>query len=298
MTKLAVHNGVFHADDVFGVAFMKDTIDDLEVVRTRKEEILSTCDLVADVGGGKYDHHQADKELREDGIPYCAFGLLWRDYGIDYVRKNFKELTNEEQQQEVVAKIAYEFITQIDASDNGVDVNTYEIPITTISNVISSFMPFGGTSEEVDTAFEDAVSFARNFFYKLVRKHVEFYYNMNYIEEMLKTQSIADTHILVLEKAVGWKEPVLQLDEDKKVLFVVFQDITGTWRVQTVPKESHGFEARVDLPQEWAGLRDEEMDQVTGVQGCIFCHPSLFICGHQTKEGAMALAEKAVQACK
>ena len=294
MNKMAVHNGVFHADDVFAVAFMKDIIENLEIIRTRDEEILKTCDIVADVGGGKYDHHQADKRLREDGIPYCAFGLLWEDFGESYVKKQFPNLTNEEQQKQVVQNVAYEFITQIDASDNGVDINTYEIPITTISNVISSFMPFDAVGEEVDRAFFQAVDFAKEFFYKIVHKYVAYYDNMNYVQEQLEKQPIKESHILLLEKHVGWKDALLNLDKEEDVHFVVFQDITGSWRVQTVPRSVKSFESRYDLPKSWGGLRDEALTQETGISGCIFCHPSLFICGNETKEGALAMAQKAI----
>ena len=295
MTKMAVHNGVFHADEVFGVAFMLDTIDDLEIIRTGDEEVLKSCEIVADVGGGKYDHHQADKVLRTDGIPYCAFGLLWQDFGIKYLQKQFPALEDPKEQQAVVDKLAYEFITQIDAGDNGVDVNTYTIPVTTISSVISSFMPYGGTTEEVEEGFKEAVAFARRFFYKQVRKAVGYYFDRTYIKTCLETQPIEACHLLVLEETVGWKEPLVQLDTEEKVYFVVFEDLSGSWRVQTVPKALTGFAARYDLPSTWAGLREDELSKATGIEGCIFCHPSLFICGNQTKEGAIAMAKLAIQ---
>lgn len=294
---MAVHNGVFHADEVFGVAMMTSIIDDLEVIRTRDEDIIKTCDIVADVGGGKYDHHQADKKLREDGIPYCAFGLLWQDFGRAYLNKNFESLTDEVQQKEVVDKIAYEFITQIDAGDNGVDINTYDVPVTTISQVISSFMPYGGTLEEVEEGFKEAVAFAKRFFYKLVKKYVEYYSNMNYIKAQLEQQPIKDTRVLVLDECVGWKEPLLKLDSQEDVLFVVFQDLGGSWRVQTVPKEEKSFEARCDLPAAWGGLSAEALEELTGIPDCIFCHPGLFICGNKTKEGALAMSRQALNHC-
>ncbi len=295
MKRMAVHSGVFHADDVFAVAFMSEIEEGLEVIRTRDPQVLETCDIVADVGGGKYDHHQADKQLREDGIPYCAFGLLWKDFGIAYLEKCFEALTDTQQKQEVVDKIAYEFITQIDASDNGVTVNTYEVPVTTISQVISSYMPFGGNEEEVNEAFFEAVAFAQRFFKKRVHKAVEMYHNYNAVAQMIAEQPVASTRLLVLDKAVGWKDAVLQLDKEAHILFVVFQDITGSYRVQAVPKEVDSFENRKDLPKAWAGARDEAMDALTGIAGCIFCHPSLFICGHKTQEGAQYLAKKAVE---
>ena len=50
MKRMAVHNGIFHADDVFGVALMQSIYNDLEIIRTRDEELLKTCDIVSDVG--------------------------------------------------------------------------------------------------------------------------------------------------------------------------------------------------------------------------------------------------------
>ena len=86
--------GIFHADDVFGVALMQSIYNDLEIIRTRDEELLKTCDIVSDVGNGKYDHHHVDKIRRENGIPYCGFGLLWRDFGISYINAKFPDLSN------------------------------------------------------------------------------------------------------------------------------------------------------------------------------------------------------------
>lgn len=292
--KMAVHNGVFHADEVFCVAVMQSIEEDVQVVRTRKQEIIDTCDIVADVGEGKYDHHQVDKVLREDGIPYCAFGLLWQDFGLAYVSKQFPEMIDPVQKQEIVDKVAVDFITQFDASDNGITLNTYETPVTTLSQVISSFMPFRGSMEEADAAFLEAAAFAKQFLYKIVRKYVEFYTNYNYVKMQLELQNIEETAILVLEEQVGWKEALLLLDEEEKVQFVVFEDSTGSWRVQTVPKELKGFEARVDLPKAWGGLRSDELSELTGIEGCIFCHPNVFICGNQTKAGALAMAQLAV----
>lgn len=33
--------------------------------------------IVFDIGRGAFDHHQKDSRIRENGIPYAAFGLLW-----------------------------------------------------------------------------------------------------------------------------------------------------------------------------------------------------------------------------
>ena len=33
--------------------------------------------IVFDIGRGEFDHHQKDSRIRENGVPYAAFGLLW-----------------------------------------------------------------------------------------------------------------------------------------------------------------------------------------------------------------------------
>lgn len=47
---------------------------------------------------------------------------------------------------------------------------------------------------------------------------------------------------------------------------------------------------RLPLPEPWRGLRDEALDQVSGIPGCIFVHASGFIGGHHTREGALNMA--------
>lgn len=49
------------------------------------------------------------------------------------------------------------------------------------------------------------------------------------------------------------------------------------------------------LPEEWAGLRNEELSRVAGIDRCIFVHSVRFIGGHETREGALAMAKKALE---
>ena len=45
-----------------------------------------------------------------------------------------------------------------------------------------------------------------------------------------------------------------------------------------------------------AGIRNAELDKITGLEGCIFCHAAGFIGGHKTKAGALAMLELALAA--
>ena len=85
MKRMAVHNGIFHADDVFGVALMQSIYNDLEIIRTRDDELIKTCDIVSDVGNGKYDHHHVDKIRRKN--EFFADIYIERRFNICTVRK-------------------------------------------------------------------------------------------------------------------------------------------------------------------------------------------------------------------
>ena len=295
MKRMAVHNGIFHADDVFGVALMQSIYNDLEIIRTRDEELLKTCDIVSDVGNGKYDHHHVDKIRRENGIPYCGFGLLWRDFGISYINAKFPDLSNLKEQQEVAEKVDTILIQQIDAQDNGVDVMTSQVPIMTLCDIIYTFIPTGAGEDEIEKGFFEAVEFAKKILYKTTKKFVDSYENYRMIKNELKKQNVQESHILVLEKSVPWKDTVLELDRNEDVLYVVYQDVTGSWCTQTVPKEANSFAARKDLPKKWGGLNNDDLSKLTGIENCTFCHPALFICGNKTKEGAISMAKVAVE---
>lgn len=49
------------------------------------------------------------------------------------------------------------------------------------------------------------------------------------------------------------------------------------------------------LPEEWAGLRNEDLDKATGIKDCVFVHTVRFIGGNKTREGVLAMAQKALK---
>ena len=65
-TTIGTHNGTFHCDEVLACCMLKMLPEyrNAEIIRTRDENILKTCDIVVDVGGKyepglhRYDHHQ------------------------------------------------------------------------------------------------------------------------------------------------------------------------------------------------------------------------------------------------
>ena len=80
------------------------------------------------------------------------------------------------------------------------------------------------------------------------------------------------------------------------VKFVLYTDQAGMWRVQAVTAEGTAFTNRLGLPEPWRGLRDAALYEVSGIEGCRFCHNAGFIGGADTMEGALEMARKAIAA--
>ncbi len=83
-------------------------------------------------------------------------------------------------------------------------------------------------------------------------------------------------------------EAVLQIPDAEKPLYVLYPDeFGGNWRIQAVPVASESFESRKALPEKWRGVRDDELSQLSGVEGCIFVHASGFIGGACSTQGSL-----------
>lgn len=83
---MIVHGGRFHADDVCSVALVKLMTLNTNLTVKRKikidEEDLRDDILIADIGGGQFDHHQ-DTERTDESR--AAFGKLWCTFGKEYL---------------------------------------------------------------------------------------------------------------------------------------------------------------------------------------------------------------------
>ena len=182
--RIAVHDGVFHADDVLCVALTSICNPKVEVIRTRSNELLATCDLVADVGRGKYDHHQKDVLRHPEGFLYSGCGLLWEDFGEEVIRTVVREAIGSSHLPnkavaEVKELVKLKIFNSVDLADNGVDIYVpeskqegivgFDNPSTalppsrsTISSIISSFNISGIPNAPLDVkaSFELAVDLA------------------------------------------------------------------------------------------------------------------------------------------
>lgn len=292
---LITHNGTFHSDEVFSTVLLSKVLkkDILKLCRTSniKEGITG---FVYDVGYGKYDHHQpGGNGERKNGIKYSSFGLVWRDFGKDYLKQ-----LNCLQIEEVWSMVDKKLVQNIDAIDNGQlgKLTQFDFEVVTLPNLISMYNSnWDDEQANQDEMFLKAVQFAQTVFDRFIISVVSKIRAKSRVEDAIENSK---NQILILEKFMPWKEFLLDSENEKakNILFVVFPSNRGGYNVYAVPKENGSFESRKLFPAKWAGLKDEELSKISGVATATFCHTGRFICATRTKEDATKIARIAVEA--
>jgi uncharacterized UPF0160 family protein len=309
---IATHSGKFHADDAWAVAVLHVLFPDAAIVRTRDPAIIDAADFAVDVGGvwdpatGRFDHHQKGfSGARQTGVPYASAGLVWREYGARCVAALAAAHTGTDLTEEKAREMAYaidsDIVQYLDLSDVGAAKNApggYGL-----SAVISGFNPnwldeqrlgYGDAAEAFRlTEFRRAMALLTDVLINSVKYRVG---AMLAVEQVRQSQALEGGRLLLLKNsALPWTQLVRK--EMPKVLFVISHSLSeNRYLLNTVPMSAESFQARADLPEAWAGLRDAELAAVTGVPDATFCHNGRFIAAAKSYEGAYAMALQALAA--
>ena len=285
------HGGTFHADEVMATIILNKVFGNITVCRTfRVPEELKEDVIVYDIGFGAFDHHQkGGNGARENGVPYAACGLICKEFGPQIVANTCNpEL--------VWNLIDRDLIQGIDAGDNGTMPKAdYPAQAMSFSAVISGFNPNWDSNEGPDEAFAKAVELAEVVFDNTLASTIAKAKAEQIVEEAIEK---AEEHIMVLNQFVPWQEYIFSSTSPKadEIQFVVFPSNRGGYNWQCVPDGLGSFGQRKSVPEEWKGLRDADIQKVTGIDTATFCHPAGFIGGAETFADAYALAKKAVEA--
>ncbi len=272
-TTAYTHAGEFHADDVFSTAFIKMLLPNIEVKRVLKvpKGLDITKNLIYDIGGydgyTTYDHHQINKQMRNETIPYAAFGLLWRDFACELGLS-----------ESVIKNVDQKLVIAIDACDNGIYSNM-------ISSMISTFNPFWNENVDSDTQFFKAVELATTILKRTIDREVS---REQAEEKVLEYAKQIKNHVLFLPEYL----PINQELFDTKlpdVLFYVYPSNRGGYNIQAInqPTDDNEWSKRAYFPKEWLGNPDTSL-------GMTFCHPGNFLAAADTAEHAINIANIAV----
>uniref|UniRef100_G3NUK3 Chromosome 12 open reading frame 10 n=1 Tax=Gasterosteus aculeatus TaxID=69293 RepID=G3NUK3_GASAC len=205
------------------------------------------------------------------------------------------------------------FVEEVDAVDNGISQYDGEARYS-VSSTLSARV--GHLNPRWNSKSQDTEGFAKNEGFRKALKMVgeefldrlEFYRSAwlparAVVEEAVKGRHQVDPSGEVLLFSQGgcpWKEHLFSLEKELKVetpiKFVLYPDQNGQWRVQCVPAGLNTFQNRLSLPEEWRGVRDEALSELSGIKGCIFVHAGGFIGGNKTQEGALEMTRRTLQA--
>ena len=290
----ATHSGSFHADDVLAAAALRLAKPSVTILRSRDVEQLNAADILFDVGRVfnpatcRFDHHQLEyAEARENGIPYSSFGLVWNELGASLCDSAA-----------AANRVDIALVQGVDAIDCGVTLSKEPMPVKvmSISAVLGSFNPGWQdvtSPQALNEAFEQAINVAKAVLLNAIREANGFEKAKAVVGQ---GTLLENGRLLMLKHGVPWKETVLESSRYDQLLYVIYPDAQAKWHVSCVPDKSGSFSNRKSLPAAWAGLDGEELDKVTGIKGCVFCHRARFVGGHTTQEGAVEMVRMALLA--
>ena len=261
------HGGKFHADDVFSTALLLILNPDY----TYERGLYAPADfdgIVYDIGLGAYDHHQADRRVRENGIPYAAFGLLWETFGPQILPTMWEQFDKD-------------FVQPLDLSDNTGVPNA-------LADAIDFYNPAWDVSAPVNSGFPEAVELARQILLKAFERYNSMARAKELVEEALNQ---AQDHILILPTHMPWKSFITP-DID----FVVYPSTRGGYNAQAIDLDIEAGTHRCEFPSEWYGHSDAELVAISGHPGLRFCHKSGFLLAGDDLEIILSVCKEAIAA--
>ncbi|XP_063300892.1 MYG1 exonuclease [Pelobates fuscus] len=320
--KIGTHNGTFHCDEALACYLLRtlEPYRNAEIVRTRDPQLLAQCDVVVDVGGEydparhRYDHHQ--RSFSESMHSLCpdkpwvtkmsSAGLVYAHFGSQILAT----LLNTEEDDPIIPvlydKMYENFVEEIDAIDNGISQCDCEQRYSISSNLsarVGHLNPrWNEPDQDTESGFRRAMELTGiEFVSRLDFYHRSWLPARALVEEAIRTRFQVDNSGEVIVLAQGgcpWKEHLFTLEKEmgleKQIKYVLYPDQSAQWRIQCVPLGPNTFQNRLSLPEDWRGLRSDDLSSVSGIQGCIFVHASGFIGGNETQGGAQEMARKAL----
>lgn len=264
-----VHDGPFHADDVFAVALLKYHFgkDAISVTRSRTLS-PKNFDMVLDIhrkfDGVKYfDHHQGNL-FWDNGIPKATFGLL------------FDTLYSRKLEPSVFKNILEILVYPIDARDNGfLTTNAYLHLGLWVEHMLPGWVD--KNPNKMTEKFNDSVDMAYNIIKSVIEKAL-LKPSAAVIVEDAMSNSVYKS-VLILNIAAPWKK-VVRYSRDLR--FVAHpRDGSPGWNLQSINKLDKTYELEEAIPR-------------TVDQYALFVHNSRHLATFESKEKLFEAIDKCI----
>ncbi|WP_165964757.1 MYG1 family protein [Periweissella cryptocerci] len=288
-TDLWTHAGTFHADEVFATAMLLTLQPNAAVHRVNAvpADIDTAADngaIVYDIGGGRFDHHQrGGNGARENEVSYASAGLIWQHFGAEIIAT--AQTSADTDLQRVVDNVDKRLIQGLDLQDTG-ELQDAGVAMT-VGTAIANFNPGWDSNDDANTRFDEAVHVAAMILENTINRALGSLKAEVIVKASLAT---ATDGLLVLNRYLPYQGVLFDLADDT-ILVVVYPSNRGgyNWKVTNV--EPHSFEAKILAPENWRGLKDAELQAVTGVATASFVHTAGFIGGAQTLADTIKMAQ-------
>ncbi|KAI4468361.1 metal dependent hydrolase - related [Holotrichia oblita] len=313
LKRIGTHSGGFHCDEALACFMLKQLpeYEDAEIIRTRNSDLSSDKKkynnyficvymslMVMDVG-------KRYTTLSSAGLIYVHFGMEI----IAAILKNRNYTPTTECLKGLFLAVYEGFIEELDAIDNGIPMYADGHPKYRINTHLSARVhrlnPEWNTKNQkpADELFQKAMNLVGNEFTDKVVEAATVWWPAREIVKgaILDRKTFHPSgEIVKLGERCPWKDHLLSLEEELgvngEIKFIIFHDPSDSWRIQGIPIQPDSFICRVFLHKNWRGERDEQLQEISGVEGAIFCHPTGFIGGTKTMEGALKMAVKSLEA--
>lgn len=278
--RVATHSGPFHADDVLALALLRVFVDgDASIHRTRNPEDWEKADIVVDVGGvfdsasGRFDHHQRDY----DG-PRSSAGMV-----LDWIEGEGKIAKS------VAMTLRAELVDYVDAVDTGERGPQAGVPC--FSMMVGVLVERAG-DVDFDQWYLRAVDMAVDIVEAIKMGVERSERDARAVRAAMDEAAREGRRVLFFDEYLKWKPAYFDASGHEHPTEYVLFPGKGDWRVVTIPIAIDSKSDKRKLPEAWAGLEGEALEEAVGVKGARFCHKNRFIAAFGDRDAALEALQR------
>jgi len=276
------HAGTFHADDVLSAVLLKMVNPDIEIRRVYEIDESMKDFLMFDIGFGKYDHHQNQKEKRpwkrQTGlnsvfIEYASLGKLWQVLGPELAGNAYEQMDRE-------------IISHMDLADT----TGYHNPLSLLILSMNPLWTENNSDEYLDRKYMESV----DMMLPIIKRYLD---RLNAAEMASKiVPSLIEHSILVHGVSIIVTEQYMPIAKElisTKISFYVYKSNRGGYCVSPI-RNSNG-KAKYPFPEDLLGKEKNYLNNK--IPGLNFVHTNGFLANTKNLKSAYELISSSVD-CK